>query len=222
MKTPGVVVIFVALVAPGIALAQEHRGASAANSARVVRDVIRISVDARQDKTVLLVAIDDDRTPFVLKDTETLLARRPVSILARDPNPLAVSFTVSLESAEDPESDRAHEARGGAPEGVGIAGRPAGQRACREQKPQAFIDLRESVRKTGNCEAETTAENLVEELRSLLFESPNSSKGIAEAIARWRGTLDEAAEKGGVRQALVDPAAGVIALVDARQKSSPR
>jgi hypothetical protein len=206
------------LAVPVAVAAQDHRGASAANSARVVRDAIRLSIDERPDKTTLYVAIDDDRTPFPLTVAETLLARGPVSVVIRDPNPLSLSFTVSLTAAEDPSQTALAQLINALLTVATSASGLPGNVPADAKKAAAFLALQQKVQAGGTCEAETLADNRVNSLRIHLTAPESTAQDVAKAIARWRGLLEAAVERDGVRRALIDKEVGIIVLADARKE----
>jgi hypothetical protein len=212
------------LLLPVPLFAQGHAGASAANSARVVKDAIYISIGQHDGKPVLFVTLDDDRTPSQLVTAQTVLARRPVAILVRDPNPLAVSFLVSSTTLADPSQEALMKLVDALLSVSGsVAGSP-GNAPASTPAASAFASGIQSMRNQVKqvklaCEQELTADLKVERLRQLLYPSPSFDADVATALERWRQELEAAADGLGVRPALLNTERGVIPSVEAKRNA---
>lgn len=213
MKLPiGLAVAFV-MVAHG-ALAQNDT--KAALGAREVKELIHISLGQDGKKALVRTAIDDDLTPEPVTADRVFVARKAVSVVYRDPNPLSLALAAGIEEADDPANTalvKIIEALTGIPPIIagGVGADSRGRSVERTEMFRSFAVPEDGT----TCQAAIDAYGLLDALRANLFPAGATPRGLARNLDEWVKALDAAAAStgGGVRARLLEEKNGIIRLV---------
>lgn len=209
--------VAISICLPYVEPAFAQNDTRAALNAREVKELVHVSLGRDATATVIKAALDDDKTPETAAGGRVYVARKAISVVYRDPNPLSLSLSAGIEEADDPSNAalvKIIEALAGIPPIVAAGPAGAAARTRSQTRTEMFrgYGLAETDSK---CQPAVEAYGLLNHLRDNLYPDTASAAGLGGNLDLWKKTLDAAASSTGVgvRRQILEEEDGIIALV---------